>query len=1812
MNNLVPVRPAKCRWRAKLTVVVALLSITAGLVVQTAAVAHANPSASASVPPLSVRQAEMRSRLMTSHMRLRGAGRSEFAMDTLLTLDMLKHNKLYDEMKFPKPPKEEFLAQRYATLRADMESRLKSDKFGKREFLKWATELAAGADISINVGASLGIEGGVGVSISGLAASLAKLILEDRFERSGTIADRVAASSARADWMLNNADQLEGVWAWVLTVSDNSIAFNRAWSGNVGYGYGVVGNASLDWLSNDPVLKLDGKLDEVRSLILNSGQINQERLKELIERMVVGSAGRLADLREDIVGDLRYEMENRRLEDQRTQEEYEAAQAAARQRQQTIEAVQAGFHIASMIAKYTDNPRLAGDIDLIGKATVMLANAFNEFLPNIKNVDPLKSITAASTAIFTGNVVMAVTTLLPIFGVAAGPSDSDLIFARIDELRNDVHALHDAMDDRFDHIDRSLNQLYGAMLDQFALIDEDTENLSDRVDEIHTALTDVANRMNLYGRWQMKALGELMLDDFAETIDGAIDYERRRGHPMSEADTDEYGPAERDFHHTALTISKYAPFSVAKETWGSEPLDVLEGTDMGPYEALGYLTNYAHGIDPRIPAPGDDVSNPTVWATAARAYSLLQQQNPEIARTWPMARVDDILDRGRALQALASPLAKPAGAPDEWGSRTNPLFKELMRRYRSGFADFVQAVESDDIKDSVPLSRKVEIFGGVDQDVAWPGYLQTSSTAIAHCANGDDFTMPAPNDPFHADVLKNRYRVLATYMPTNSYEITTCWDSYYADDTGLQWRQYPARGLYREANHVVVVKTQWRAAGSPPIDIRTVTKDNGRSVIEYRPDICPLPYPPYAPLPCGPAVRYQGPNERARASWDPATVISAATEERDFDHESDVAHQVQDMLNASQKTYFGVIGARIDGRVGDIGNAVKKMNEALLLLRAYTELGLPLSIEYEDRLKALLYGGKDMPLLGNLQGEGFLSYIYHRAAVNPCDPGGPCKPLAGQEMLTLSDESASDCHPDRVVWYDKLTQCLSLSLDARMNRLQLHYSEVFEALADPATGFTEEWPFVAETLAELEWTSKAVRAQRLSPVNKDAWSLVSADSQETAATDGRAINAFDLDVNTMWQTARTGGVVPPPHEVVIDLGRSYLLDAMTYTARQDGNAAGRVGDYEVYVSNYTNDWGAPVAAGKFRDVARAQTVRFDSPATGRFLRLRALSEAGNRTGYIAVAEIDVNGLPVDELHIMNSVQLPKDGWSATVDSQETAGETAPGAHAIDGSPFTKWVSKWSAGGAPMPHHITVDMGAEYIVDGVTYMPRQDANPSGGQYAGYIGDFEVYVSSDGTTWGAPMTTGQFADSRDMQTARFLPMKARYVKLVALTEAGARGAVTSIAELGVTTPQSDRLPDNRWSVVAVDSAETDPGAPGAHAIDGNPNTYWHTMWRGQADQLPHHITVDLGGTRVIDGLTYLPRPATGVNGTVGRYEVYVSTDGSTWGPPAAKGTFADNALEKRVHFTPRPARYVKFVALSEAGNRGPWTTVAELGFTAPRSHDLHRDGWVATADNAQAGEAAGNAIDGNPATVWSTAVTGTPAPLPHHLTVDLGHDRFIDGITYLPRQTGTTNGRVGRYEVYLSPDGSAWGVPVATGSLADIAEKQQVRFGWQWSARFVRLVVLSEAGNRGQGTAIAEFGVTSPQSQTVLSLKSAVTGQCLAANGLQAVLAGCDGAAEGQQWMSGEFLGTDGGHGILMTKSGTTCLGVDHSVAPMRVVARPMENCGLFRLAKWSQGMVLEYWSEMDPLAVSSVMMDGSVIVDQADDSDTNQWVVSVIG
>ena len=127
------------------------------------------------------------------------------------------------------------------------------------------------------------------------------------------------------------------------------------------------------------------------------------------------------------------------------------------------------------------------------------------------------------------------------------------------------------------------------------------------------------------------------------------------------------------------------------------------------------------------------------------------------------------------------------------------------------------------------------------------------------------------------------------------------------------------------------------------------------------------------------------------------------------------------------------------------------------------------------------------------------------------------------------------------------------------------------------------------------------------------------------------------------------------------------------------------------------------------------------------------------------------------------------------------------------------------------------------------------------------------------------------------------------------------------------------------VRADSEEAQNDAE--NAVDGDPNTIWHTAWRSEPADYPHHLQIEFLSAKRARGFAALPRQDGNRNGWICDYAFYASVDGKTWGNPVARGTFEATKDLKQVLFDqPVSRRFFQFVALS--GFTGQYASLAEF--------------------------------------------------------------------------------------------------------------------------------------------------------------------------------------------------------------------------------------------------------------------------------------------
>ena len=144
------------------------------------------------------------------------------------------------------------------------------------------------------------------------------------------------------------------------------------------------------------------------------------------------------------------------------------------------------------------------------------------------------------------------------------------------------------------------------------------------------------------------------------------------------------------------------------------------------------------------------------------------------------------------------------------------------------------------------------------------------------------------------------------------------------------------------------------------------------------------------------------------------------------------------------------------------------------------------------------------------------------------------------------------------------------------------------------------------------------------------------------------------------------------------------------------------------------------------------------------------------------------------------VRLSQTAWSVVgTDSEETSGAPNQARRAIDGDLSTFWHTEWLAADPPHPHYIEIDLGRNYRVGGMDYVPRPGPSENG-----VIADHALFLRTADSTEYLQVAAGNWPWPGQPFTRplRFPTQIARYFRLEAYSEING-GPWASAAELPI---------------------------------------------------------------------------------------------------------------------------------------------------------------------------------------------------------------------------------------------------------------------------------------------------------------------------------------------------------------------------------------------------------------------------------------------
>jgi len=131
---------------------------------------------------------------------------------------------------------------------------------------------------------------------------------------------------------------------------------------------------------------------------------------------------------------------------------------------------------------------------------------------------------------------------------------------------------------------------------------------------------------------------------------------------------------------------------------------------------------------------------------------------------------------------------------------------------------------------------------------------------------------------------------------------------------------------------------------------------------------------------------------------------------------------------------------------------------------------------------------------------------------------------------------------------------------------------------------------------------------------------------------------------------------------------------------------------------------------------------------------------------------------------------------------------------------------------------------------------------------------------------------------------------------------------------------------WKAEA-DSFQPNEGEP-QNAIDGNPDTFWHTQWNPRIEPSPHYLQLFFGKVVQFKKIFVTGRRNGNENGSLRDYEVFVSQDGKNWGESVMKGKLSRSEAKQTIELPAVvTARYLKMVVLTTYWHEG-FVSISEI--------------------------------------------------------------------------------------------------------------------------------------------------------------------------------------------------------------------------------------------------------------------------------------------
>jgi len=892
----------------------------------------------------------------------------------------------------------------------------------------------------------------------------------------GKTVDQMRGGYQHFQWATADLSSRSRTWEQLRRTASADPVLAAAWNAGTGARVGVDVTADMEqllaaepfaqYVDLDAIKAKRGNLDEYLDEITAQADAVAERVRAL-------TADRLGSTADNEAGDIAdlaaaYPVaDTASVPSQVVASEKEKAEQTKKTFDQLASVVKLFSGIAT-IAGGESGKKAAKTIEAVGGALITIGKAINDYGTTVVS----NGFSAAlSSLALTGNVLGAVMTLLPLFsGGGAGPEAATL--AQIELLKKQITQLGNEMRARFDRLDQQLYTMYTGMSAQLGLLQGGIEDVRQRLAVIATDLLRLDRRVDALSRSVNESLEEAAKLPLYTAINGYVHHELVYSGPIETAA--EYNKDAENQIFTFATETAKRPAIVQPMTDVRTPGEVL--AERSAYDSIAYLRGLAgtYGYNASIPVepggnPTPEIASPAMWNMAARAYAILQLENPQYAKLVNIHQ-GDILDAGNLINTQARRFSEPTA-----DGATNALFTRLTADYRAAmdaWADALDGVRLAAVKDTTEgtqaeQDKNYQLWAGPDQ-TPYNNHTVAESPNMRSCAN----TGKVVDIPTSAHRAK-----LPTTLQFDDYvlpqTLAPAWRTCY--DIGFEnFREKEDRyGLSRYADLRVTVHLLVKWAGdSNWSEARTLTYAENVGVVQRVAESASWNYPPEYYFDNAWTSRWKPALERfASVTDDAATLARART-------------KTNALLTGRQK-YFFALAATGSGTatppadapvaVRTLWDRQRQVVQTVQLLQAYTEVGFATGLLRDDWLRSLLYGYRSLPVDMVLpqRSEPIIHFktayehayrVYDQRCASTS--GAPCAddvsgidPQAGQPQYTPGCPDASLAHRPP----DPLSACLFVVAQLRSQQLDARYSNLSNALR--AGTYQEGIPAVSDTSA---------------------------------------------------------------------------------------------------------------------------------------------------------------------------------------------------------------------------------------------------------------------------------------------------------------------------------------------------------------------------------------------------------------------------------------------------------------------------------------------------------------------------------------------------------------------------------------------------------------------------------------------------------------------------------------------------------------------------------------------------------------------------